>query len=134
MSESLQELAKDSAIKNTEYTSKLERQKELTEKYRSIAKTAVDKYIRSQAVILGVSASDIKGKLNENYSFSDIDRVCESLRNYKLNVSSLPFDTGNRSVKVKVTESVEPISRIANATQAQFDDEPDAQLMSITNL
>ena len=52
---------------------------------------SVDRYIKSQAVRLGVSVNEIKNRLNESYTFDDIDEVCESLQSYKLNMSKLPF-------------------------------------------
>ena len=80
---------------------------QLTEKYKSIAKTAVDRYISSQAKRLGVSVEDIRSRLNENYSFNDIDKVCESLRDYRRNLSKLPFSVEQSKVaKVTLNENV----------------------------
>ena len=95
----LEDLKADSQIKNSQYATKLSKSNELVESYRNIAKTAVDRYIQSKAVNLGISESEIKNKLNENYSFDDIDEVCESLRSYKRNMSKLPFSIGSRNVE-----------------------------------
>ena len=41
---------------------------------------------------------EIKNKLPEKFSFGEIDTICEELRDYKLNVSKLPFST-SRSIR-----------------------------------
>ena len=130
LKENLRELTKDSAIKKSEYTTKLTESMELNKKYKSIAQTAVDRYIKVQAVMLGVTSEDIRSKLSESYSFSDIDRVCESLKNYNLNVNSLPFDASKKAVRMQVTEKAEPKSFAQN----RVDDEPDAQLLGMARI
>lgn len=110
--ESLADSKKDNQILKSQSTAKLTQAQQLVEKYQSIAKTAVDKYISSQAKRLGVKPEDIKGKLKENYSFNDIDRVCEELQRYKLNVNSLPFNMTpeKKPVRMTIKESKEVIS------------------------
>lgn len=107
LNESLAEVKKNLTIKTNEYNSKLANANKLIEQYRKTAKTAVNKYIESQALRLGVSANEIKNKLSENYSFSDIDEICESLSNFNLTVSSLPLDL--QKGRVKIQEGKEPI-------------------------
>lgn len=130
LNESIQDLKKDSALKNAEYNKKLGKSNELVERYKKVAQSAVNKYIDSQARAIGVSSNEIKNKLTENYSFQDIDRVVESLRSYKLNVSQLPINVQGReikkNVKMKVTESYEPIFGID-----RLDDEVDEQLLNL---
>jgi hypothetical protein len=110
--ESLADSKKDNQILKSQSTAKLTQAQQLVEKYQSIAKTAVDKYISSQARRLGVKPEDIKGKLKENYSFNDIDHVCEELQRYKLNVNSLPFNmtAEKKPVRMTIKESKEVIS------------------------
>lgn len=81
--------------------------------------------------MLGISSNDIKRKLSENYSFEDIDRICEDLQEYRLNINKLPFnfDTNTSSVKMKVKESKEPIKPISG-----YDDEVDEDLIRLANL
>lgn len=107
LNESLAEVKKNLTIKTNEYNSKLANANKLIEQYRKTAKTAVNKYIESQALRLGVSANEIKNKLSENYSFSDIDEICESLSNFNLTVSSLPLDL--QKGRIKIQEGKEPI-------------------------
>ena len=85
------------------YTTKLEQSNALIEKYKNIAKKAVDKYIDKQATILGVSSNEVKNRLPESYTFTDIDNVCESLREYKVNMNSLPFNTSKLNENVNLS-------------------------------
>lgn len=136
LKESVEELRKDATIKQTTFASKLQKSNALTEKYKKIAQMAVDKYIACQANLLNVSMQDIKSRLNENYSFDDIDRVCESLKTYHFDADSLPFDTISRGAKVRlsVTESREPIKEVVNGGTTSIDDDCDEQLLSLARL
>lgn len=128
--ESIEEMKKDSQIQFSEYSKKLTKANKLVEKYKTVAKASVEKYISSQALRLGVSPNEIKNKLSEHFSFDEIDSVCESLQEYKINFSKLPFNISKQEkVKVKVTESVEPI-KPAN----RFDDDLDEQLQQLAGL
>lgn len=130
--EQLQDAKKDTQIIKSQSNAKLEKAQQLVEKYKSVAKTAVDKYIVSQATKIGVSAKDIKSRLNESYSFKDIDKVVEDLQQYKVNVQSLPFTTMSEKkiTKARITESFEPI---VDKTSYNFDDDVDESLLTFTN-
>lgn len=133
--EELEETKKDSQIIRSQTNAKLDKTKQLVEKYKSIAKTAVDKYINSQAVRIGVSGSDIKSRLTESYSFNDIDKVVEDLQQYKLNLNSLPFNTlsEKKPVRMKIRESKEPLLELKDNSSYNFDDDVDATLLTFTN-
>lgn len=108
LNEALAESKKDSQIIRSQSSAKIAQSKQLVEKYKSIAKTAVDKYIVLQAKRLGIDASDIRNRLSESYSFQDIDKVCESLQKYKLTVNSLPFNVASgkdSQVRMQIRES-----------------------------
>ena len=104
MNEAYAELDKDLSQVRDQYGKRFERQNQLLEKYQKITKNSVDRYINLQANNLGVKTSEIRNKLPEKFSFSDIDLVCEDLRNYKLNVSKLPFSTHqlNENINMRV--------------------------------
>lgn len=127
--ESIADLKQDSELKSKQYSTKMEKANKLVEHYRSIAKSAVEKYIASKATMYGVTPQEIKNRLSESYSFADIDKVCEDLRGYKLNLSRLPFDI-TRGKKVRVQESIEPIKPKIDG----IDDEVDDSLLSLANL
>lgn len=104
MNEAYAELDKDLSQVRDQYGKRFERQNQLLEKYQKITKNSVDRYINLQANNLGVKTAEIRNKLPEKFSFSDIDLVCEDLRNYKLNVSKLPFSTHqlNENINMRV--------------------------------
>ena len=132
LNESIADLKKDSSIMKNQMSDKLAKAEQLVEKYKNTAKKAVDKYISVQATRFGINESDIKGRLSNNFSFADIDRICESLKTYKGNLDRLPFslnEAKKNNVKVKVTESVETIMPTNGV-----DDSIDEGLMSLAGL
>lgn len=92
LSEQVSELKSDSEINYKRYSDKLASSNQLVEKYKKVASQTIDKYIACKAQLLGVSVNDIKSRLSESYSLSDIDTICESLQTYKRNISKLPFN------------------------------------------
>ena len=130
LKESIAGLKKDSAIKNKQYSESLQKAQNLAKKYKTIATTAVNHYIESKANMLGVSAYEIKSKLGESYSFSDIDKVCDSFQRYKLNTSNLPFALPDSNAKMTITESKKP--SILN--NSQEDDDLDEQFLAMAKL
>lgn len=128
LTESIAEVKKNLTIKTNEYNSKLSNANKLVEQYRKTAKTAVNKYIESRATMIGVTCDEIKNKLPSNYSFEDIDRICESLSKYKLQVSKLPFSV-QKDTKISIKESKEPIK-----PKSTFDDSVDDSLMKLAGL
>lgn len=127
LKEDLEGVKQDSVIKTQEYNAKISQSKSLVEHYKKVAQTAVNKYMEARAKTLGVSTLDIKSKLNENYSFNDIDRVCDSLKDFQLKVNSLPFNVEkSQKVRMSITESKEPIQ-----PKNRYNDDVDDQLLSL---
>lgn len=132
LNESLQDAKKDSQIIKSEANARITKCNQLTEKYKSIAKTAVDRYIECKATTLGISITEIKNRLKENYSFNDIEKVCEDLQRYKLNMRALPFDINSKNrVKMKINESKNIIDPAVSDNGV--DDEIDEALNSFMN-
>lgn len=103
----LSNVKKDALLKQKQYNENLEKQNQLVEKYQKVAKASVNKYIDSQADKLGVSSKEIKSRLNESYTFSDIDAVCDEIQEFRLGMNNLPFKTSfPKNPKMKITESV----------------------------
>lgn len=124
-------LKKDLELKKSEYSSKIEKANSIVENYKKIANKAVDKYIESEAVKLGISVNEIKNRLPESYSFKDIDSICEDLQSFKVSMNNLPFQTNLReNMKVKLTSS-----KNENILPAKnIDDEVDESLLSLAGL
>lgn len=118
-------LKKDLLQKQNEFKLKLNQKEKLIEQYKKKSAFIVDKYIDLQASVLGIESSDIKNRLNENYSFKDIDRICEDYKNYTVNMNSLPFDTSiNLKVKNPFKQNLVPSK----------EDEVDDQLLRMSGL
>lgn len=128
LQEELESLKTDSQIKNSQYAQKLSRSNELVESYKKQAAQAVDRYIQSKALSLGITANEIKNRLNESYSFDDIDSVCEGLRSYKRNMNRLPFDIGSNSISRVTLKEDTSTQRFTNP-----DDVVDSSLFDLIN-
>lgn len=131
LKENLEEVKKDNAIKSQNYDKKLSQASKLIEQYQQVADAAVNKYIESKAKLAGVKVTEVKRRLGENYSFNDIDNVCEELSNIQLDMGSLPFsakNTKNSNVRVKLNESKSPVK-----PNSRYDDDIDDQLWYLAN-
>lgn len=130
LTESIETLKKDKAIKVKECNEKLTKAKALVEKYKNVVANTLDRYIEAKARMIGVKADQVKARLTEGYSFEEIDQVCESLQSYQVTMSRLPFSPDTtKPVKMKVTESVEPIR-----PKKWFDDDVDDSLLRLAGL
>ena len=135
LNESLSEANKNSAMKQKEFAAKIQKAKSIVENYKNITNKTLNRYIESKAIMLGISSSDIKNKLSENYNIDDIDKVCEDLQGYQLAISKLPMVlkssniSEKKAIKVKVTESKEPIK-----PKTRLDDEVDDSLLRLAGL
>ena len=78
----------------------------LAKRYRGLLNEAVQKYINFRASMLGVKPTDITNRLNEKYTFADIDAVCEDLLTANTNISRLPINSGR--VTTRINESAKP--------------------------
>lgn len=131
LKESLAEEKKNFAIKAKEHADKIAKAKALIEQYKTVANKAVDKYIETKAQMYGLSTSDIKDRLTESYSFSDVDAICEQLQGVSLAMSKLPINLTNQKInRVKVTESKETIK----PRGFNYDDEVDDSLLRLAGL
>lgn len=138
LTEALAEEKKNSAIKVKEYTNKLVKAKSLIESYKKNADKAINRYIETKANMFGLTKEDITNRLSENYTFDDIDNICESLQSYSLAMNKLPINltsngnknSNNNKIKMKVTESKESIK----PNSFGFDDEVDESLLRLAGL
>lgn len=78
----------------------------IAKRYKGLLNEAVQKYINFRASMLGVKPTDITNKLNEKYTFADIDAVCEDLLTANTNISRLPISSGR--VTTRINESAKP--------------------------
>lgn len=105
LTENLTEAKKDNELAEKQYSQKISNSNKLVEKYKKMANSAVNRYIESQALKLGVKKEEIKNRLPESYTFDDIDSICEELQDLNLNMSRLPFNRLTES-SVRITSPV----------------------------
>lgn len=130
LNESLLDLNSQNDSLKEKYSTKLQKAKDLVEHYKSLSTNAVNKYIEVKSNASGVSKAEIESRLGNSYNFKDIDTICESLQNYKLNVGKLPF-TANKNVKMVVKESNDSLLK---ASSNFNDDEIDDSLLKLARL
>jgi uncharacterized coiled-coil DUF342 family protein len=118
-------------IKIDELKKILNDDKKMIESYKKITSTSLNRYIDLKALSAGVDSVEIKNRLTENYSFNDIDRICDSLLDRKLSLSKLPFDLTKDKIRVKNFEAVEPIKK---QIPSKFDDEADSSLLALAGI
>ena len=128
LTEQLEAEKKNAQIKTNEYNQKIVKANKVVESYKKVANAAIDKYIGVRAIMLGCSSGDIKARLSENYSFEDIDKVCENLQAITVAKSRLPIAL-EKAKKVTVTESKEPIR-----PRGSVDDDVDDSLLRLAGL
>lgn len=122
LQEDIERTKTDLANERSAHSRKLTKANELTEKYKTVAKYAIGKYIDSQAIRLGVKSDEIKNRLPDGYSFDDIDRVCESLQSYQVSMSKLPFNlVKEKGARVSIKESKDSMLP-ANRTDDDVDE------------
>lgn len=93
---------------------------ELAKEYKKKFTAVLNKYVESKAKMLGVRPSDIITRLDENYTITDIDNVCdriltESVGNFK---PTLPFASKKIEIKSSAADS-------ANALKNGYDIDDD---------
>lgn len=122
-------LREELEIKGSQYSKKLKTCNRMVEGYKKVATEALERYIGCKAVSLGVTTNEIKNRLSENYNFDEIDRVCESLRSYKRNVSKLPFNLEQAKSPTITLKEDTSTQRFTNP-----DDVVDQSLLNLFNM
>ena len=140
LQEDLAEAKKNNQIRQKEQTDKIESLKEdfnkrltsstkLVEHYKTIAQTAINKYVDMKALQLGITSNEIFNKLPKSYSFNDIDRICESLEQGIVNISKLPFNVSAKQIKLTEGSKMSMIQK--QAESISNDDIVDESLINL---
>lgn len=127
LTEALENIKKDKELMKETYNSKLAKLEALTRRYQTIADESITRYIRSKALALNLNENEIRNKLPKKYTFDDIDTLCEDLRQYSLNISSLPFDVSHVKLKPKENTLTDDLAKPSDA------DEIDESLLRFLN-
>ena len=99
-----------------QYTKKLQERTDTAKMYKKRCVETLTRYIDSKASMLGVASSEITSRLNESYTLSDVDAVCDKILNSTVNLGRLPFG-GRTKASARISESVN-----RNTTASSFTD------------
>ena len=111
LTEQFESAKRDYTIKVKRLTENLSKAQEKVEHYKRVAQEVVDKYIESQSLALGIPSKDLKKRLGEGFTISDVDKVCEDLREQYYHLSKLPFNVGRQKVEAVVTTPVPQVGK-----------------------
>lgn len=129
LKEKLEQTTKSSKLVEDKYQKSIR----LVEKYKKLAHEIANRYIDNKALALGVTSNEIKNRLNESYTLDDVDKVCEDLEEYSINISKLPFQVDKpTSVRARLREdrSKDPLKDI----DSEYDDTVDDYLLDLAGL
>lgn len=133
LKDELETYKKSITSKLTEANARIVKAKKLIEKYKGFAHDAADRYIERRALGLGISKNEIINRLSESYTLDDVDRVCEDLQAYSLNVSTLPFalqKTSKARAQIRESTSKDPLRNV----DKNYDDEVDDFLLDLAGI
>lgn len=116
-------------LKESMNAKKLEKAKTLIKNYKLLANNTMTRYIESKANMIGVTPNEIKNRLDESYTVDDVDKICDSLTTYKVNLSKLPINISN-NVKMRVKESANESLSI----KSPYDDIIDEELIALAKI
>lgn len=133
LKEQLQSTETNSTKQLTESSKKIAKAKKLIEQYKGLAHQNANRYIELKARGLGISKNEILNRLNESYTLDDVDNVCDELKEYSLNISTLPFafdKPGSAKVRIREDRSKDPLNKM----DSQYDDTVDDYLLELAGL
>lgn len=93
----------------TKNKAKLNTMSKTVNQYKTELTEAKQELITSKATAYGIPEKELTKKLGESYKVKEIDSICEDLRNYKSQVSKLPFRV-SPDTKMSIKPSKDEIS------------------------
>lgn len=116
-----------------QYQSKLQERTDLAKSYKKRCLETLNRYIESKASMLGVASSEITSRLNENYTLSDVDAVCDTILNSAVNFGRLPFG-GRAKASARISESVSKKTTANAFTDPAYGYDIDDSLLELAGL
>lgn len=129
LNDQISDLKSNIDLKESMSNKKLEKAKALIKNYKLLANNTMTRYIESKANMIGVTPNEIKNRLDESYTVDDVDKICDSLTTYKVNLSKLPINISN-NVKMRVKESANESLSI----KSPYDDSIDEELIALAKI
>lgn len=116
-----------------QYQGKLQERTDLAKSYKKRCLETLNRYIESKASMLGVASSEITSRLNENYTLSDVDAVCDTILNSAVNFGRLPFG-GRAKASARISESVSKKTTANAFTDPAYGYDIDDSLLELAGL
>ena len=120
LSKEIEEIKSTSSLKEKESNEKLAKLNTLVEAYKKVANSTMKRYIESKATMYGISFKDIRDRLPDSYTADDVDKICEGLRTYNVNMNRLPI---NVKPRLRFTESKNDALRVNLNPADEIDDD-----------
>lgn len=133
LEESIRSATTSTDQKLTEAKGTIAKAKRLIEQYKGLAHDNANRYIEMKARSLGISKNEILNRLNESYTLDDVDVICDDLKDYSLNLSSLPFafdKPGKAKVRMREDHRRDPLKNVDSG----YDDTVDDYLLDLAGL
>jgi hypothetical protein len=111
---------------NKVYTEKLEERTKLAKAYKARYIESLNKYVKSKASMLGVAPLEITSRLNENFTLTDVDAVCDKILDSTVNFSRLPI-SGRTMTSARIAESV-------NRSKVKYEEDDLSDLYELAGL
>ena len=98
------EQAQENANKQASiYKKKISESIDIANRYKTMCNEIMNKFISYRASLLGVKPAEILNKLDEQYSFEDVEKACDSILNEGMVRNKLPYEFSKKPV-VKFAE------------------------------
>ena len=98
------EQAQENANKQASiYKKKISESVDIANRYKTMCNEIMNKFISYRASLLGVKPAEILNKLDEQYSFEDVEKACDSILNEGMVRNKLPYEFSKKPV-VKFAE------------------------------
>lgn len=115
------------------YNEKLLERTEQAKSYKAQLIEAITRYVESKASMLGVQPSEITSRLNENYTLTDVDAVCEQILDSTVTFSRLPF-SGRAKTSARISESVSRAKTANTFSNPDYGYDIDDSLLELAGL
>ena len=116
-----------------QYTEKLQERTNLAKTYKKRCIETLNRYVESKASMLGVKPSEITSRLNENYTLSDVDAVCDQILDSAVGYGRLPFG-GRQRTSARISESVNKPTAANTFSDPSYGYDIDDSLLELAGL
>ena len=108
-SDELAEMEEKLAEQATSYKKQLQEKVNIAKTYKSRYDEILKEYVSYRASMLGIQPVEITSKLNESYSISDVNKICDTILTEGIVVNRLPYGVNSKSrVAINESKTVKP--------------------------